>query len=175
MNFNLVSDEDNGHRYTAYFGEQIEIPAGSKSYLNFAELHRDNGHLLTQDATLTLTVPQDSVIPTHVVNDAGLPVSNEGITFTKTIEAGRYTTAQMQSVLRQAIREMVASDSGTIPPPLDSKGRLYYYNSYEPNNYDQNSQLVVNLSLSKTIAVQSDVVMDPTNDFNSVFDQAGGY
>ena len=175
MNFNLVSDEDNGHRYTAYFGEQIEIPAGSKSYLNFAELHRENGHFLSQDATLTLTVPQDSVIPTHVFNDAGDVVSNEGITFTKTLAAGRYTTTQMQKILRQAIREMVGSDSGSIPPPLSSLGRLFYYDSYEPSNYDQNSQLVVNLSLSKTIAVQTDVAEDPTNNFNSILDQAGGY
>jgi hypothetical protein len=165
MNFNLVSDQDNGFRYTAYFGEQIVIPASSKAYLNFASLYRENGVFLEADNTITLTAPAGSVVPTDIW-DGAAATANQPITFTKTIEAGRYTVSEIQAKIREAINSMVGTDSGNPnPPPIVTDGRLHLYYSINPVNPLAQSDLMVNLSLNPDITAV-DCTQSATDIFN---------
>tara|TARA_R110002124_G_scaffold287333_1_gene473166 strand:+ start:7548 stop:10025 length:2478 start_codon:yes stop_codon:yes gene_type:complete len=181
MNFNLVSDEDNGYQYTAYFGEQIEIAPDSKAYLNFSAMYRENGLFLGSDATLTISVPTGSnglvsCVPTDVVDDAGAVISNKDtITFTETIAAGKYTTAEMQKLLRDAITKMCRADSGgAIPPPLDTDGRMRYYYSYDPASSLDDGELIINLSFRQDVVRPESVALDVTDVFNGSIG-ANGY
>ncbi len=165
MNFNLVSDEDNGYRYNAYFGEQIEIAPDSKAYLNFSAMYRENGLFLGNDATLTLSVPVGSnglvsCVPTDVFNDASQVVANNTISFTETIPAGKYTTAEMQILLRDAITKICRTDSGNnTPPPLDTDGRLRYYYSYDPASSLDDGEIIINLSFRQDIVKPERIVL----------------
>ncbi len=178
MNFNLVSDEDNGFRYNAYFGEQIVIPADSKAYLNFATLYRKNGVILEGDNTITLVVDHADIVPTDVVDDlGGAPVPNS-ISIQKTVPAGRYKVPAFQAKIREIIQEICRQDSGggAGPPPITS-GRLFNYYSYDPQAPYSNSEVMLNLSLKDDLVVV-DMTLDTTNEHrasfqNNVFSKTG--
>jgi len=156
-NFNLVSDENNGHNYTCYFGEDIVIEPNSKVYLNFASLLREGREQLVDDATVTIS--STALLPRKIIV-GGVAVDNT-ITASQTIEAGSYTNLELEQKIRDAIEAIVTTGAGE---------KLQYYTSSpdEPSNTGA-GLVAVSLALNTgTFRITDpDFALDPANQFNS--------
>ncbi len=118
MNINLISPEENGHRYTVRFKEDVNIPPNSKIYLNHATLSRKGNFNLNNDCELMIVVPQNTATPTDLEQNI-YPSRTEGDTsvFNKplydgtavsrygkaTVPKGVYTYTEMVNAIQTAI------------------------------------------------------------------------
>jgi hypothetical protein len=157
-NINLVSDESNGHSFTAHFGEQIVIEPNSKCYLNFAALHREGREVLRDDATITLS--SSSLLPRKII-DSGAAVVDNTFSQTQTIEAGTYSNSELQDKIDEAIDTMLNTDAGNV---------LQFYKS-QPEVPASTGAGFITVSLALNAleldAEDPDFTLDGTNKFNS--------
>lgn len=157
-NINLVSDESNGHSFTAHFGEQIVIEPNSKCYLNFAALHREGREVLRDDATITLS--SSSLLPRKIIDSTSAVVDNT-FSQTQTIEAGTYSNSELQDKIDDAIDIMLNTDAGNV---------LQFYKS-QPEIPASTGAGFITVSLALNAleldAEDPDFTLDGTNKFNS--------
>jgi len=157
MNFNLISPSDNGYDYTVRFREDINIPASSKVYMNFASLSRIGKVVLDSDNTITLTTK--NVLPRVLPSDH---TTDLNFTYTGTIPRGIYSYGDLQ----EKIRDILNDCRGSALPQAGNK--LYYYT---PNlvqfNPTSDNDIVVGYFLDNS-TYWKDVEFEPdaTNNFN---------
>ena len=151
-NFNLVSDQNNGHRYTAYFGEEIVVPEGSKCYLNFASLFRDGGVNLIENETIRVQ-SSDSILPKKLVATDASIVDNK-IDGTFEIKKGKYTYQQLQTAFVNGF------DSLRITGGI-STGPLYFYSSIFSGDQQDDATLEIGAHLDADIWNNGEGVKDP--------------
>lgn len=135
MNINLISPDDNGHKFTVRFKEDIVIPKDSKVYLNYATLTRRGNFEFTRDQQLYLVIPQNTttaeqsdpsanVLPTRngavtganfnfnipLYNSELAPpaVSNVGVA---TIPAGEYDYSSMLNAISTALNSILSNSN----------------------------------------------------------------
>ena len=157
MNFNLISPSDNGYDYTVRFREDINIPASSKVYMNFASLSRIGKIVLDSDNTVTLTTTK--VLPRVLPSDQ---TTDLNFTYTGTIQRGIYTYSDMQ----EKIRDILNDCRGSALPKAGNK--LYYYT---PNlvqfNPTSDNDIVVGYFLDNgTRWVNKEFVPDATDNLD---------
>ena len=110
MNFNLISPSDNGSEFTIKFNEHLTFEPNSLIQLNFAELVRDKEVILTEQATITMTVESSDMYPRKVpaTNADNLAFAdNTSKTDTETIAKGEYTFSTFQRLVESAISAML--------------------------------------------------------------------
>lgn len=157
MNFNLISPSDNGYDYTVRFREDINIPASSKVYMNFASLSRIGKIVLDSDNTVTLTTSH--VLPRVKPSDQ---TTDLNFTYTGTIPRGIYSYADIQ----EKIRDILNDCRGSALPQAGNK--LYYYtpNLVEFNPENENDIVVGYFLDNGTRWTNKDFVADVTNNLN---------
>ena len=110
MNFNLISPSDNGSEFTIKFNEHITFEPNSLIQLNFAELVRDKEVILTEQATITMTVEPSDLYPRKVpaTNADNLAFGTQtSKTDTETIAKGEYTFTRFQNRVENAIQTLL--------------------------------------------------------------------
>lgn len=157
MNFNLISPDSNGYDYTVRFREDINVPANSKVYMNFASLSRIGKIVLDSDNTITLTT--NKVLPRVLPSDQ---TTDNNFTFTGTIKRGIYSYGDLQEL----IQDFLNNCRGSAMPQAGNK--LYYYT---PNLVDFNPEnendIVVGYFLDNgTRWVNAEFDADTTNNKN---------
>ncbi len=172
-NFNLVSDQNNGYRYTSYFGEEIVVPAGSKCYLNFASLFRDGGVNLTQDETVNI-VSDPYIIPEKVVDSLNQVVANE-VNGQFVIPGGKYTYAELQTKFNEEFEKIRVTAGNPTGP-------LYYSNSTFGGVQADDSTLEIGARLDSIIWNNGTATKDPVpktvvpgTEFNNTSGANGSY
>lgn len=116
MNFNLISDTENGYDFQTRFREDIHIKKNSRAYLNFALLSKLNAVNLTQDQEIR--VISNDLFPKFHNNLTPAQISQ-----VVTIPKGIYTTTEIQKIIQDALKK-VANESP----------ELYYYSTNFENN-----------------------------------------
>lgn len=157
MNFNLISPSDNGYDFTVRFREDINIPAASKVYMNFASLSRIGKIVLDSDNTITLTTTH--VLPRVLPSDQ---TTDLNFTYTGTIPRGIYSYADIQ----EKVRDILNDCRGSALPLAGNK--LYYYtpNLVEFNPTSDNDIVVGFFLDDSTRWVNKEFVPDATEKLN---------
>ena len=155
-NFNLVSDQNNGHRYTAYFGEEIVVPEGSKCYLNFASLFREGGVNLTETETIRIE-SSDDILPEKLVATDSTLVDNK-IDETFEIKKGKYTYQQLQAAFVDGFNT-IRQKAGS------STGPLYYYSPIFSGDQQEDATLEIGAHLDLNIWNNGEGVKTPVQTY----------
>lgn len=154
MNFNLISDPNNGYDFQTRFREDIHIKKNSRAYLNFAQLSKLNSINLTQDQTIRLL--STDLYPRYNNNLTPAQISQE-----VSIPKGTYNLQQFQKIIQSAIQKII-----------DESPQLYYY-STEFDAIDPTAQknFVIGCFLEDSSQWENvDFINDPDNTFGMEFD-----
>ena len=111
MNFNLVSPSDNGSEFTIKFNEHLSLEPNSVVHLNYVELVRDKEVILTESATITMTIESSDMYPRKVpaTQADNLAFDDQtSKTLSDTIAKGAYTFTQFSRAVEIALINILA-------------------------------------------------------------------
>lgn len=157
MNFNLISDQDNGYDFQTRFREDIHIKKNSRAYLNFAQLSKLNSVNLTQDQTIRIL--SNDLMPKYNNSLQPIQISQE-----ITIPKGTYNLRQFQSILELALKKVA-----------DESPELYYYSSELDNLVNQQNVTLGYFLEDGTAWKTVPYTIDATNTVNFAYADNVGY